>query len=361
MRRTTFRDVRAARRRRADSSAGGRWAALARYLRGAAPRGSALWWLSATLSLLLAATALSAASPAPASGASLAAARASVLRMRAAPPTALPVVARWTDATNGTAYSVQLTDVANLKPGGITRAQFTFTTPKGDQLAGVLLVAQLTDNSYVQSVGEAFSAARITCAKGVLATSGSGGQTIVYTFAAHFDQYALVAYAHLAYASAQDDKGISAVCGGQTGQPGETELDMLSGCDATTCTSPLDTAGPTVASYDAAMITAARGGGPAAWGPVYNASSQTLRGQYGADQFASVMSALVNKNGRITAITPVGGAPQTEFDAAGQGYFTITETVTVDHGGGKTTTATVTSYYLLEGGRWAFWFSQPAA
>jgi hypothetical protein len=70
------------------------------------------------------------------------------------------------------------------------------------------------------------------------------------------------------------------------------------------------------------------------------------------------MNQLSDKYGTITAIAPSSGQPSVRFDSGGQAYFTVVESVTYSHSG-KSTTTQLTSYYLLEGGAWMFWFSEP--
>jgi hypothetical protein len=281
--------------------------------------------------------------------------------LRVSPPSSLPPLARWIDVNHGTSYTLALQAgrSANLAATGGYR--FTFTTPTGDQLVAALPIAKLADGTYTQSSPVNTTTGTLTCREGVLLMSkgGGGAQPILYTLVSHFDQYAMVAYAHLVYASAGDKLGSAGVCSGQTGLGGEQALDMLSGCTATDCTSPVDTAGPTVTGFESSVVGAAKRGSPPSWKQTYAGSSRVITAQYDSDRFGTLIEQQAQKKGRITSITPSNSSPQIQFDAAGQAYFTVTDSVELDKGGGQTSTVTVTSYYLLESGQWVFWFSLP--
>jgi len=269
-------------------------------------------------------------------------------------------VARWIDVTHGTSYTLTLQAGATIRAaaGGY---RFTFTTPTGDQLVAALPIAKLPDGSYTQSTPLNTTTGALSCREGVLRLSkNSGGAlSIVYTLLTHFDQYAMVAYAHLVYASARDKLGLEGVCSGQTGLAGEQALDMLSGCTATDCTSPVDTAGPTVTTFESSVVGAAKQGNPPSWKQAYTGSSRVITAQYSSDRFGTLIEQQAQKKGRIKSITPSKSVPQIQFDAAGQAYFIVTDSVELDKGGGNTLVVTVTSYYLLESGQWVFWFSMP--
>jgi hypothetical protein len=273
-------------------------------------------------------------------------------------------VARWLDVKDGTSYTVEL----YVGPAAAAAARlatnfhrFTFTTPAGDQLLAELPIAQLADGSYTQSTPINPSTGTPSCLQGVLRLSKNGGgeEAIVYTLVAHFDQYALVAYAQLVYALASDKVGGPAVCAGQTGQAGEQTLDMLSGCTASACTSPVDTAGPTVTAFETSVVTDAKRGTPQSWQQAWEGSSQVITAQYSSDRFGALIQQQAQKQGRITSITPTSAAQQVQFDITGQAYFSVTDKVGLDKGSGSTVVVTVTSYYLLQSGQWVFWFSMP--
>lgn len=280
--------------------------------------------------------------------------------LRVSPPSGLPPVARWIDVTRGTSYTIALQTGAatSLAEGG---HRFTFTTPTGDQLEAALPIAKLADGSYTQSTPINATTGAFACSQGVLHPGkGSGGaQPVIYTLAAHFDQYAMVAYAHLVYASTRDKLGVAGVCAGQTGQGNEQAFDVLSGCTASDCGSPVDTAGPTVTAFESSVVGAAKQGNAQAWKKIYPGASRAITAQYGGDRFGTVIAQQAQKKGRIKSITPTTTSPQVQFDSAGQAYITVTDSVTLDKGNGNTSTVNVTSYYLLESGQWVFWFSMP--
>lgn len=281
--------------------------------------------------------------------------------LRVSPPTGLPPLARWVDVRNGASYTVALPTSAPASLVAAGGERFTFTTPTGDQLVAALPIAKQADGTYTQSTPVNTTTGALTCVQGVLHLSkGAGGaEAIVYTLATHFDQYALVAYAHLVYASARDKLGATGVCNGQTGQGGEQAIDMLSGCTASACTSPVETAGPTVTEFESSVVGAAKSGGPQSWNQVYAGTSRVMSAQYGGDRFGTLIEQQAQKQGRIKSITPKTTSTQVEFDTAGQAYFIVTDTVELDKGGGNTANVSVTSYYLLESGQWVFWFSLP--
>ena len=280
--------------------------------------------------------------------------------LRVSPPASFPPVARWLDVKDGTAYTVRLTAGVTFGLAARGGFLFTFTTPAGDQLAAGLPIAKQPDGSFSQST-PLDAAGAPTCAQGALGMSAKGGgvESVVYTLTARFDQYALVAYAHLVYAPSSDKAGASAVCSNQTGQGSEQALDMFSGCTATDCVSPVDTAGPAVTAFESSVVSAAKQHTAQSWAQVYPGVSRVMSAQYSGDRFGAAIEGQVKQQGRITSITPAGTEPQVQFDTAGEAYFTVTDTVTLDKGSGNVTSVTVTSYYLLESGQWVFWFSMP--
>lgn len=328
------------------------WSALRRH--GSGRRGGAAVLLLVCASLLTGARAGGAAEAAPSQHS---------IAFRVSPPSSFPQVARWVDVNHGTSYTVNLQASAASKLTAASNGfRFTFTTPAGDQLQGALPITKLADGTYAQSTPVDSTTGALICAKGVLRLSkgGGGAQGIVYTLVTRFDQYAMVAYAHLVYALARDQAGAAGVCSNQTGQGAEQALDMLSGCVATGCTSPVDTAGPTVTAFESSVVGAAKQGGAPSWKHVYASASRVMTAQYGSDRFGTLIEQQTQKKGRIKSISPSNTSPQVQFDSAGQAYFAVTDSVSLDKGGGDTSTVTVTSYYLLESGRWVFWFSMPA-
>lgn len=334
------------------------WSAVIRATRWPALRGRASGRAGAAALLLLCAALLTGARLGSAADAAPSQPQ---VALRVSPPTGLPPLARWVDVRNGSAYTVALPTSAPTSLVAASGERFTFTTPAGDQLVAALPIAKQADGSYTQSTPVNTTTGALTCVQGVLHLSQNtgGSQAIVYTLVAHFDQYALVAYAHLVYASARDKLGATGVCNGQTGQGGEQAIDMLSGCTASACTSPVETAGPTVTAFESSVVGAAKRGGPQSWQQVYAGSSRVISAQYGSDRFGTLIEQQAQQRGRIKSITPKTTSAQVQFDAAGQAYFVVTDTVELDKGGGNTAKVTVTSYYLLESGQWVFWFSLP--
>lgn len=330
---------------------------------------SALWWGPSALALLVLAAILSGASaPLLASNASHAhAARA--FAGRAAPPKALPETARWQDFTDNTAYSVSTK--TESPPAGAEFApanRFNFTTPTGDQVFGALPLVRQDDQSYVQTTSNN-PAVLSGCTRGLLAVSrqsaaasrqSTSAQTPVeYALRMHADQYGLVAYAEILYAPVTNELAASAVCKGAVEVPGTTHLLMRAGCDAASCTSPLDTAVAAPPQYENALLGAMNSRSQGAWEAVYNQTSHLITKQFpNVGQFASFMNGQVDHGGRMTAASVSGPAPQVQFDVAGQAYYTVVEHVTYQLKG-KTTSQDYTSYYLLESGQWVFWFSLP--
>lgn len=329
---------------------------------------SAAWWAPTLAALLAVTVALSGAGAARGATSSHAVAPTRAWIGRATPPDGLPPIARWQDITDGTAYALHVTAGA----GGITRARagnlFTFTTPSGDQVAGLVPLVKLADQSYAQTTAKD-PATLGGCVSGSVIASGqtpapngragaSATQPATIALQAHFDQYLLVAYVHVLYAPTADAKAALAVCNGQVGASGVTSLEMVAGCTAASCGSPLDNAMAAPPAYEQAMVQAMKQRGPAAWGKVWALTARSVTAQYTRADFATLMNRLSDKYGTITAIAPASGPPAVRFDSGGQAYYTLVEKVTYAHGG-KSTTTQLTSYYLLEGGAWTFWFSEP--
>jgi hypothetical protein len=283
---------------------------------------------------------------------------------RATPPNALPPIARWQDIQNGTAYAVHVTSAATISARGGNL--FTFTAPSGDEVEGLVPLSQLPDQSYAQATSQS-PAVLGGCQVGVLrasravtapagAAAASATQPVEFSLAARFDQYLLVAYAQVLYAPVSDKVAVSAVCNGTVSAAGVTSLTMSAGCTASACGSPLDSAMTAPPGYEQAVVHAMKARGIAGWSAVWNLTARTVTAQYSQADFAALMNQLSDKVGAITAMTPTSGPPTIRFDSGGQAYFTLTENVTYTRGGTSTTTQ-ITSYYLLEGGQWRFWFS----
>lgn len=328
---------------------------------------SAAWWAPSLAALLVIAVALSGAGTVRGATASRALAPAHPWIGRATPPDALPPLARWQDIADGTTYALHVTGGS---AGFVARGGnlFTFTTPTGDQIAGLVPLVKLADQSYTQTtskdpatlsgcVGGSLLAGRQTSAPNG-PTGASATQSVAIGLQAHFDQYLLVAYVHILYAPTSDQKAVTAVCQGQAGASGVTSLEMAAGCAAAGCGAPLDDAMTAPPSYEQAMVQAMKQRGVEGWSRVWALTSRVVTAQYSKADFAALMNQLSDKVGTITAITPASGPPSVRFDSGGQAYYTVVESVTYSHGG-KSTTTKLTSYYLLEGGAWMFWFSEP--
>lgn len=290
---------------------------------------------------------------------------------RASPPDRAPNVGHWTDPHEQTAFTLHLRETARGAPG-----QFVFLLPNGSQVRGFVPLRLQPDNTITQQA----SSSQGQCAQGVLAvtrlnpsqiaglttpispaalaasSAGLGYATpIVFTLTSRVGQYGLVAYAGLSYAAANDAGGVNRVCGPIPG-PASLDYQLAAGCTPDVCTDPLATAGPTVGKHDGAIVHAAGANTTDAWREVYKLSARSVTGQYTDSDFAAVMTEQTRSKGRITRISPITSAPAIQFDAAGQAYYSVTQTVTVDRDG-TTSSQQITSYYLLEGGAWLFWFS----
>ncbi|HEV2236821.1 MAG TPA: hypothetical protein VGR57_09210 [Ktedonobacterales bacterium] len=174
---------------------------------------------------------------------------------------------------------------------------------------------------------------------------------VVFALTTRIGPQGLVAYVGLAYASAEDAIGIKRVCG-----PVSFTYQVLAGCTAQTCTDPLATAGPDVGKHNSAVTHASAANTKDSWNAVYAISSQSVKAQYTETDFANALIAQQKAKGKITRISPITTPPVVQYDAAGQAYFAVTQTVTLDRNG-ATTSRQVTSFYVLEGGEWHFWFS----
>lgn len=330
---------------------------------------SAGWWMPSLAALLVIAVALSGAGTATAASGSHNLAPAHPWIGRASPPTTIPPIARWQDVTNGTAYALHvtnnpLTNAASVRGGNL----FTFTTPSGDEVGGLVPITKLADGSLAQTTsndptvlggcqsGTLIASSQTSTPAG--ATGPTYTQSVVFALQAHFDPYLLVAYAHILYAPATDQNAIGAVCKGQPAVSGVTGLEMNAGCTATSCGSPLDDAMNAPPTYEQAMIHAMQERGVDGWSTVWGLTSRVVTAQYSKADFAAVMNHLSDQVGTITAMAAVSGPPAVQWDNGGEAYYTVVENVTYTHGG-KSKTVQITSYYLLEGGAWMFWFSAP--
>ena len=188
--------------------------------------------------------------------------------------------------------------------------------------------------------------------------SASRPQQVVATLNSHFDAHALVAFAQIGFvvASSVDSAAqLAALCKKATGNT----FTMQSGCDPSgVCVDPVATASVALPKYENQLVAANNATSPsqATWQPVYASSSSVIRGQYSNGQFADAMARAIEKVGKITAITPVAETIAVQTSATGQTYFIAHSDVTFSRNG-QSSTRTIASYYLLEGGQWRFWFS----
>jgi hypothetical protein len=226
---------------------------------------------------------------------------------------------------------------------------YTFVFPSGAQVVTTFLPQDSAFTNILSAIlaGGPFDRSMHTCARGELipADSTAAAVAVMADVALHVarvsEQNVLLAYAGLDYGS--DDR----VCGTST-----PRLRMLAGCNATTCTPPLP---PTasVAQYDNAVVLASAN---KQWNAVYQLTSTAITAQYGPDDFAALMANQVSAQGQITAISPVVSGQIIRAASNGQDYFVVAQTVTLERNG-KSSSRSITSYYLFEAGSWKFWFS----
>ena len=148
---------------------------------------------------------------------------------------------------------------------------------------------------------------------------------------------------------------LAALCKKATGNT----FTMQSGCDPSgVCVDPVATASVALPKYENQLVAANNATSPSqsTWLPVYASSSSVIRGQYSNGQFADAMARAIEKVGKITAITPVAETIAVQTSATGQTYSSRIAPSRSQRNG-QTSTRTIASYYLLEGGEWHFWFS----
>jgi hypothetical protein len=281
--------------------------------------------------------------------------------LRALAPKTIPAVLHWVDATNQTAYTVRVNETGTHAAG-----ELTFSLPTGDQIRGIVPLQAQPDGTSTQQTSGPSGA----CATGILAlvnpqTSANGTLTVTsrigegrslavpvfFALTTRIGPQGLVAYAALGYAGVNDAVGVKRICGS-----GTIAYQVLAGCTAQACTDPLATASPDAGKHYGAVVHASAANTRDSWKAVYATSSQSVKAQYSADDFANALMAQQQARGKITRISPITSAPQVQYDAAGQAYFAVTQTVTLDRNG-STKSEQITAYYVLEGGEWHFWFS----
>jgi hypothetical protein len=132
------------------------------------------------------------------------------------------------------------------------------------------------------------------------------------------------------------------------------KYEMKAGCsDLKSPCAALPTPAQAAGQYDQSVVAAAAQGN---WDTVYTLTGQAVTAQYSSAAFGDLMQQQVQRAGRITALTPAGAPSAIQFNAQGQAYFVAQDNMTLDHSG-STSQKLITSYYLLEGSGWRFWFS----
>jgi hypothetical protein len=254
-------------------------------------------------------------------------------------PNGIPDTGRWQDEAQKTAFAIRFT-VTEEPPGNA----YSFTLPSGDQIAGALSLQKRENGDFV---GFSCDYAQLL---------GDKPRQVVAQLATHIDAHALGGFAQITVTEIPSFDGgdLPSLCGHST-----DIYTMQSGCGPSdACVDPVTTASVAPPQYENKLIAANRSSSPssATWGPVYDSSSSVIRGQYNGEQFADAMARAIKKVGAITAITPVAETVVVQTAKSGEIYFVAHSNVTFSLNG-KSSTRTVASYYLLEGGQWRFWFS----
>jgi hypothetical protein len=165
----------------------------------------------------------------------------------------------------------------------------------------------------------------------------------------HVGQGGLLAYAGLSYVALGQTAFLASACVLTSPQ-----FEMKAGCsDLTSPCAQLLTPTQAVVQYNQAVVGAGQTGD---WNSVWVQTSQAVTAQYTSGTFSALMNQQAQRVGRITSIVPNSASPTIQFSAAGEAYFISHDTVTLDHNG-STKQLLITSYYLVEGGGWKFWFS----
>jgi hypothetical protein len=274
------------------------------------------------------------------------------LTRRVVGPDGVPDVARWQDEAHKTAFSIRLRASAAAPAAGSASTTgfsaaigntYSFTLPSGEQIVGEVFLSKLPNGDY--SAGGCQVARLVS----------SRPQQVVAALNSHFDAHALVAFAQIGFvvvSTVVDPTQIAALC-----KKGANSVIMQSGCDPSgACIDPVAMAATAAPHYENQLLGANQAPSSAAWQQVYDSSSSVIRGQYSSGQFADAMARAIEKVGKITAITPIPETLSVRTSATGQSYFIAHSAVTLSLKG-QTSTSTIASYYLLEGGEWRFWFS----
>jgi hypothetical protein len=221
--------------------------------------------------------------------------------------------------------------------------RFAFGLPDGNSLIGTMTFKPDDSTQPVTATGFASN-----CFTGVVLPP----DTIYYSLEMRVDQQGLTAYA-VVYYQPPTGQGAGLFC--HEPQKVGTVALLEAGCSAATCgPDPLDTVASAVNTFDGDLVQAAKDG---KWGDVYSLSSESITGQYTTpDAFTAAMQQQVRAVGQITQIAPLSAAPVVQIDPTGQAYCAVTQTVTLNTGS-SVSTPSVTTYFVLEGGQWRFWFS----
>jgi hypothetical protein len=262
-------------------------------------------------------------------------------------------VARWFDPAGRTAMLLALLESQGQVPGTLT-----FTLPNGDEVQAQKLgpLLALARELSQLSPDATFDAATTVCGPATLLVakpaSGAGiAQQVNMVLGIHVGQGGLLAYAGLNYAEVTPILFAAAASSCVLTSP---QYEMKAGCsDLKSPCMALPTPAQASTQYDQSMVTAAAQGN---WDTVYSLTGQAVTAQYSSATFGALMQQQVQRVGRITALTPAGASSAIQFNAQGQAYFVAQDNMTLDHNG-STSQKLITSYYLLEGGGWRFWFS----
>lgn len=269
-----------------------------------------------------------------------------------------PDLRHWQDPVSRTAYSVMF----QQGPEGLV-GQFTFTLPNGDQIIGgtdyspdPLQPSPANDNTLIQATGCGDGVSDVgflipagQTVAGAFNIKAIQNQEVAYVLRAHLDASGFMGYATLDYVAAGAYRG--ALCSESAPYP----YVVQAGCDLSQCRDPVASATQDAQHYDDAMVAAARDGGANAWQAVWPLTATFIRGQYSQTDFGAAMAKQEQSVGRITQITETT-APDVQLDVALQPFFSVTQDVTVSKND-QSKVYSVTSYYLLEGEQWQFWFS----
>jgi hypothetical protein len=263
-------------------------------------------------------------------------------------------VARWLDPASRTAVLLALLESQGQAPGTLT-----FTLPNGDEVQaqklGPLLglareLSQLSPDATYDVATTVCGPATLLAAKP--ASAAGIAQQVNMVLGIHIGQGGLLAYAGLNYTPVAPVLFAAAATSCVLTSP---RYEMKAGCsDLKSPCATLPTPAQAAAQYDQSMVTAAAQGN---WDTVYALTGQAVTAQYSSTAaFGALMQQQVQRAGRITALTPASAPSAIQFNAQGQAYFVAQDNMTLDHNG-NTSQKLMTSYYLLEGGGWRFWFS----